>query len=281
MTLFRLFFFAVALRFLIKPVPAVAHPGVGLLEDSRGNVYYTDLVHVWQVSPTGKKTIVVRNAHTHELVLDAEDNLYGEDLVYEGEALNRWHHRIWKRSPDGQVTDLFGKRNGFRNDFGFVRDRRGTQYWIYYDNNTCLLRKRTPDGRVSTIRTKSPLPRLSWLAIGQDDSTLYATAGHRLYRISADGTLAPLLQHERAEGHALMGIWPVAGGSVYVADYDGQTINQVFATGKITLVAKTEPSWFPSAVMRAHDGALWLTEYSPTNQVRLKCISPNGKTHLF
>ena len=260
---------------------ATAHPGVGLVEDSRGNVYYTDLVHVWKVSPDGRKTIAVRNAHTHELALDAQDNLYGEDLVYEGEALDRWHHRLWKRSPDGRVTDLFGKRAGFRNDHGFVRDHRGTEYWIYFENNTCLLRKRRPNGQVTTIQTKSPLPRLSWLAIGEDDSTLYATAGHRLYRISADGTVAPLLQHDRAEGHALMGIWPAPDGSVYVADYHDRAVNRVFPTGKVTLVTRTEPNWFPSAVLRARNGALWLTEYSPTNQVRLKRISPDGKTHVF
>lgn len=275
----RPFFFAFAL--LLAHFPAMAHPGVGLVEDSRGNVYYTDLVHVWKVSPDGRKTIAVRNAHTHELALDAADNLYGEDLVYEGEALNRWHHRLWKRSPDGRVTDLFGKRAGFRNDHGFARDRRGTEYWIFFENSICLLRKRTPDGRIATIPNRSPLPHLSWLAVGEGDSVLYATAGHRLYRISSGGTVAVLLQHERAEGHALMGLWPAPDGSVYVADYHDRAVKRVFANGNVTLVTRTEPNWFPSAVMLARNGALWLTEYSPTNQVRLKRISPDGKTRLF
>lgn len=279
MYLLHFLFLAVAL--LLVRFAATGHPGVGLAEDSRGNVYYTDLVHVWKISPDGQKTIAVRNVHTHELALDAADNLFGEDLVYEGEALNRWHHRIWKRSPDGRVLDLFGKRDGFRNDHGFVRDRRGTEYWIYVENTTCLLRKRTPDGRVSTIQPKSPLPRLSWLALGEDDSTLYATAGHRLYRIAADGTVTPLLQHDRAERHALMGIWPAPDGSVYVADYHDRTVNRVFTSGNVALVTKTEPNWFPSAVLRARNGALWLTEYNSNNQVRLKRISPDGKTRFF
>ena len=61
----RFFFFAAAL--LLTRFLATAHPGVGLVEDSRGNVYYTDLVHVWKISPDGRKTIAVRNAHTQRL----------------------------------------------------------------------------------------------------------------------------------------------------------------------------------------------------------------------
>lgn len=51
--------------------------------DSKGDVYFTDLKHVWKLAPDGKKNIVVSNVHTHELWIDANDNLYGEHLWYE------------------------------------------------------------------------------------------------------------------------------------------------------------------------------------------------------
>jgi hypothetical protein len=40
----------------IAPLSAVAHPSVGIVEDSAGNVFYTDLEKVWRIdmapSPT-------------------------------------------------------------------------------------------------------------------------------------------------------------------------------------------------------------------------------------
>lgn len=57
--------------------------------------------------------IAVPNVHSHELALDAAGNLYGEHLWYEGERTDRWSHRIWRRSPDGGVTDVIPAREGF------------------------------------------------------------------------------------------------------------------------------------------------------------------------
>ncbi|HLA68420.1 MAG TPA: hypothetical protein VJN65_01860 [Bacteroidota bacterium] len=39
---------------------AAAHPGIGIVMDSKGNVYYTDLKRVWKIAPNGQKTIAVR-----------------------------------------------------------------------------------------------------------------------------------------------------------------------------------------------------------------------------
>jgi len=42
-----------------------AHPGIGIVKDSRGNIYYTDLSRVWKIGADGKKSAVVNNVHTH------------------------------------------------------------------------------------------------------------------------------------------------------------------------------------------------------------------------
>lgn len=31
-----------------------AHPGIGIVMDSKGNVFYTDLKQVWKIDPLGK-----------------------------------------------------------------------------------------------------------------------------------------------------------------------------------------------------------------------------------
>jgi len=39
--------------FLIS-VLGIAHPGIGIVKDSKGNIFYTDLKQVWKISPDGK-----------------------------------------------------------------------------------------------------------------------------------------------------------------------------------------------------------------------------------
>jgi streptogramin lyase len=48
-------------------LPVWGHPGIGIVEDSNGGVFYTDLKQVWRIDPAGNKSVVVRNVHTHEL----------------------------------------------------------------------------------------------------------------------------------------------------------------------------------------------------------------------
>ncbi len=62
---------------ILFPLFGQAHPGVGIVKDSKGNIYYTDLKQVWKITK-GNKTVVVPDVHTHELYVDQNDNLYGE-----------------------------------------------------------------------------------------------------------------------------------------------------------------------------------------------------------
>lgn len=91
---------------------AYAHPGIGIVVDSLGNVFYTDLKQVWRMSPDGKIEVAVSGVHTHELYLDASDNLYGEHLWYEGDRTGKWGHYVWKRSPKGVVEKVIPATEG-------------------------------------------------------------------------------------------------------------------------------------------------------------------------
>ena len=58
---------AAVLLIVICPVlagSAGAHPGIGIVMDRQGTVFYTDLTHVWKIMPDGAKSIAVRNVHT-------------------------------------------------------------------------------------------------------------------------------------------------------------------------------------------------------------------------
>src|SRR5690349_1214447 len=109
-------------------ISAFAHPGIGIVEDSKGNVFYTDLKQVWRIDRLGKKSIAVARVHTHELYMDAADNLYGEHLWYNGEDKNTWGYYVWRLTPGGKVEKVVPETEGFRESYSFVRDSNGNMY---------------------------------------------------------------------------------------------------------------------------------------------------------
>jgi hypothetical protein len=147
-----------ALLLLIPGATALAHPSVSVVIDSHGAVYYSDLHDVWRISPDGTRSIVVPNVHSHELVLDSADNLYGEHLWYEGDATKKRGHRVWRRSPDGATREivhdltnrsvsrlLFERRHSV---MGVYPDERGNVYAAVYGAGKVV--RVDDDGRVVT-----------------------------------------------------------------------------------------------------------------------------------
>jgi len=170
-----------------------AHPGVGIVMDSRGNVFYTDLKQVWKLSPAGRKTVVVPGVHTHELYIDAQDNLYGEHLWYEGERTDRWGHYVWRLSADGRLEQIIPPRQGFLTDYGysFVRDAAGNMYWAARGPVT-QIQKRAPDGTASTF-ARASFRNVRWMT-ASPDGTVYLVDYQDLVRITPDGKIAILAQ---------------------------------------------------------------------------------------
>jgi DNA-binding beta-propeller fold protein YncE len=269
--------FFIYLLLLVPAIPASAHPGVGIVMDRQGNVFYTDLVHVWRIAPNGRKSIVVRNVHTHELGLDSAGNLFGEDSRYEGG--DRYRHRIWKRSPNGRITDVVPWHAGFWSEFGLVRDRVGTMYWVRCpERTTCTIRKRTPDGRITTVAPGLRFnTRINWIAAGPDGS-LYVVDGRDLRRITREGRVTTIAHNL---GPAVMGLWPDAQNNVYVAVYGNRAVMRVSQNGRAVTVARTPDPWGPSGMLVAPNGDLWILEYSTSNQARVRRVAVNGQISVF
>jgi sugar lactone lactonase YvrE len=266
---------------------AAAHPGVGIVRDTRGNIFYTDLHQVWQIAPDGTKRVAVPGVHTHELYLDAEDNLYGEHLWYEGERTDRWGHYVWRRSPDGRVERILGPREGFRTDFSFVRDAAGNQYWAE-SGSPVRIRQRAPDGAVRDVAAH-PFRDVRWMAAAAD-GTLYLVDLHDLVRIATDGRVATmarnlpefrLTQLAVADRHAVMGLAPDAAGNVYVAVYAGRMVKRVTPAGKVSVAARSTAPWAPTGVLAAPDDSFWVLETSVTNSVRVRHILPDGSSRTY
>lgn len=264
---------AACLLVLVLAVPARAHPAVGIVMDRQGNVFYTDLVHVWRIAPDGSKSIAVRDVHTHELSIDSLGNVFGEDSEYLGGE--RWRHRVWRRAPDGRVTDLIPWRDGFWREYGFVRDTTGAMYWVQCPDRQCVIRMQGRDGRTSTfapgVRFDHPI---NWIAAGPGGS-LYVVDGHDVRRISREGR-ATLFAREL--GEHVMGLWPDNARHTLLAAVWGRgEVVMVDSVGRVSSVARSAAPWAPSGVTVAPNGDLWILEFSTTNEARVRRVTPGGR----
>lgn len=263
---FGLLFFAAA--------SALAHPSVSVVVDSRGNVYYSDLTQIWRIAPDGTRSIAVPHVHSHELYLDGSDTLYGENLWYNGETLKTWGNSVWKRTSDGHISFVHPPRNGFNEDFSFVRDAAGNQYFAVHDKNE--VRRRSPDGRVVTM-ARAPFKDIRWMTV-TPNGVVYLIDLLDLVRVTPDGkvtTIARNLSSHALIGddrHRVQGVWLDRAGNVYVAASAEREVKRVTPSGRVDVVARSTFPWSPSGGVVAPNGDLWVLEYSTTNQQRVRKV---------
>lgn len=272
--------------FWLIALTASAHPGIGIVRDSRGTIYYTDLVHVWKITPDrkaglrngqpGQKRVAVRNVHTHELALDAQDNLYGEHLWYEGEVTDKWGHYVWRLCPAGQLTKVIPDTPGFLTNYSFVRDRAGAMYWVER-GTPCRFMKKMPDGTIRQLATGT-FADVRWQYI-TPDGQLYFVNDNDLYQLSTHGVIKQIRANldgvttaTSGHNHSIQGIWSDSRGNVYVAVASKRNVQRISPDGRLTTVVTSPYPWAPSGGLIAPDGALWLLEFNPNNEVRVRVV---------
>lgn len=286
---------------LLAAAPALAHPSVSVVQDSRGNIYYSDLKQVRKIAPDGSKSVAVANVHTHELYVDAEDNLYGEHLWYEGEATAKWGHYVWRLSAGGKLETIIPPRQGFRDDyrdFSFVRDRAGNMYWAEREAQPIVIRKRAPDGTTTDFGADAGLADVRWMT-ATPEGTVYLIDVVDLVRIAPDGKATrlarslkerpwwqrwaeglPWLEHLLGSRHFLQGLWTDARGNAYVAATGAGTVLRVSLNGRADVVAESPLGWAPTGGLVAPNGDLWLLEYR-VNSARVRRIGRDGIEHVY
>ena len=269
---------------------ALAHPGVGIVMDSRGNVFYTDLSQVWKIAPDGTKSIAVAGVHTHELGLDAADNLYGEHSWYEGDATKQWGHRVWRRSRDGRLTEVIRARRGFLSNYSFVRDGAGNMYWIDREKENSLM-KRAPDGSITLVARKAAIHDPRWLTTTAD-GTVHLIDLFDIRRITPQGRVSTIARNVGkttslfrglSDRHVLMGIWTDRRGNVYVASYGSREVKRIAPNGDVSVVATSRAPFAPTGGFIAPNGELWILETkSPIpSEVRVRRIDAGGRSRVY
>lgn len=274
---------------LLEATEAVAHPGTGIVQDSRGNVFFTDLARVWKIAPDGRMSVAVPGVHTHGLAIDARDNLYGEHLWFEN-STGKWWHRVWMMNASGAVRDIIATREGFLTNYSFVRNRAGVMFWADGAGpGLSAIKQRDATGRISTFAT-GEFTSIQRMVFGVDDA-LYVVDAGSLRRVSADGavvTIAGRLTSLQSPPPTVttanyqLGLWPDSEGSIYVAVGAERIVLRVTRGGRTQDVAarSTEP-WAPSGGMFDRGGNLWILEYDTSNAVRVRRVDRAGAERIF
>jgi len=272
---------------------ASAHPPTSLVADSRGNLFFSDLNNVWMVSPAGEAQIVVRHVHAHELYVDAEDRLFGEDVTNVGDL---YRHRVWVRRPDGSVTNVLDWRGGHPTDLDDYSFVRNAQHQFVLSNARRSLEVRTSNGwgpSSAPVMRILPLPSggnvhfasvsangIVFVAIGSNLWRWDGSADSRFTKLTGDLSGTSDMFSFVQDRHALMGMWPDESGGIYVADYRGRRLWRVLDNGTKSVVYRSDGNWSPSGGMIQGPDLLVL-EWSVTNQGRVVRIRPDGSKVVY
>jgi hypothetical protein len=186
------------------------------------------------------------------------------------------------------LSDVIPAREGFLQNYSFVRDGRGNMYWAERGAQT-VLRKRTPARRIEALGPVDIFRDVRWMTC-TTEGTIYLIDGHDLRRVSSDGTVhtvarelgeRKLSQFLAGDRHILMGLWTDTGQNVFVAVYGARLVKKIDRDGKVTVAARSQVPWSPTGGLAVPNGDLWLLEYSITNAARARHIQRDGKENIY
>ncbi|MEJ7913042.1 MAG: hypothetical protein WKF70_07800 [Chitinophagaceae bacterium] len=264
---------------LLLASPVVrAHPGVGIVKDTRGNVYYTDLQQVWKIS-NGTRKVVVPNVHSHELYISPNDDLYGENETYDDKA-NKFFHYLWVYHPNGQLDTLVGKKEAYIDqDFSLSRDDAGNEYYIkqfLVRPDTTHIFLKSGNGAES-ILASGKFKGITWLHPQAGGSLLYAL-NNAIYRVDTRGNVHLVKDSIgntvssfgfSRKSITIWGIWEDKEQNIYVAVFSDQTVKRIDKQGRLSNYYRSKGNWAPLHGVFDNDNKLWLMEGSDQNEVRV------------
>jgi hypothetical protein len=283
---------------------AQAHPAWGIVVDNQAQVFVSDLETIWKIDARGRQSVFragVSGRHIHELAIDENGNVYGEDLTYEPET-QRYITAIWKMTPAGVFTYILAPTSNPPKGISIWKDRNGNTYSLQWNNSSereVLLLKRTPDGNVSALigREQSGskfrqviLSSIGGMAFGTDGS-LYLTDRTSVQKVNLAGTVTMIARKIAAESSAnqstqssntsLSGIAVDAANNIYAADFGNRRVLKITPNGDTTSLLRAEESWSPTGVA-FRNGDLYILETGNASQrPRVRKLSSDGTVSVL
>lgn len=295
---------------VISCAGAMAHPATGIVVDRGGQVFFSDLETIWKIGTDGKLSVFragVSGRHVHELAIDDQDNIYSADISYVAE---KWIIDVWKMTPQGKLTYLLEPTDNPPRGMSLWLDREGNMYFVDQNNHTktqTLLLRRTPDGVVSTLAgsayghldgkgTAARFSSVGGMTFGPDGS-LYLSDGDSVRKVTMDGTVTTVAKDLNFRTRqdkptlfaglhgSLAGLSADAGGNVYVADAGNRRLLRIDREGKVDVVIRIDPPYFPYGVATTPRGDVYVLEVGLTvpsswSGPRVRRIAPDGTSAI-
>lgn len=275
--------------FFFSSASVFAHPGVGIVMNSEGAIFYTDLTHVWKISTDGTRTIAVKNVHTHELYIDDQDTLYGEHEWYEGEATDKWGNYVWCLTKEGQFEKVISDVEGFLDNNTLVRDAGGNSYWSKNSTEGDRLMQQSSTGQNSEFSIHK-FRDIRWMHFSKSQNSLYVIDHLAIKKVTPNGSLEVLAENlkenkpsyeEVADRHYLFGLATDSKNNVFVAAYGAQRVKKINSSGVVSTVFESEVGWSPCGVLIAPDNSRWVMEFSKGGKTRVTKINRDGSRIIY
>ena len=249
---------------------AAAHPGTGIVVDTAGRVFFTDLQQIWRIDRDGSLRVVVPGKHCHTLALAADGTLSGEHVSYDGATF--WTS-AWMLLPDGRLVESVPPRSGPVFVFTPTVAEDGTRYYFRVDNNrkdrSEIFRQR-PGGPVEHLAggvygwadgagAAARFGAIGAMAAGKNGD-LFVTDAPGIRRVAPDGSVTTLARGGRLLDSTLpgrvfkgafggfMGIALGDGKDVYVANFGGRRVVRVTPGAMPAAVLTSEAPWAPAGL---------------------------------
>ena len=276
------------ITFLLSPLNLLAGPGTGLCIDSRGNVYFSDFEEVVKIDPQGRISRFVTNHPSHELALDAKDNLYGRDNHFDNRT-GTYTPAYWRATPDGHVSTVTREEGDRVFD---AHDAEGNRYALHTSNRRNWIERVSPDGKRVLLAGgtegyadghggEARFQLIFHPATGPDGA-LYVSSGSRIRKITLDGQVTtvagPDRDWETTRHTRLMAFALTPSGDLLVTHPTENKIYRIDPSGRVETFLETG-SWTPTAVA-IRDGAVFVLEYGRINAIggtRVRRIDPDGR----
>lgn len=293
---------------LFVAAPARAHPGPGLVIDSKGQIYFVHGVRhrIMKVDLAGKMSIFVQGEDgkklsvPHHLVIDEQDNLYS---VGDRDGI------IWKIAPDASTTQVYPPSDWYGISFfglggdPFTRDAQGNLYGINARfSQYAQILKIGPGGRISALaggnvgtadgkgsEAQFGLLHSSSFAWHPNGDLYLTDHGTYIRKITAGGTVTTLTDRKGMKLHFkdAHGLSFDSQRNLYVADTGNHRIQKVTPDGTASTLAgsgkrgvldgpaRTATFEEPTGVAVSLDGTVYVLDYV-RDDPRLRKISPKG-----
>jgi hypothetical protein len=297
-----------SLFFIGLMTDVLSHPAWGIVVDTNGQIYFSDLETIYKIDSQGKLSIFragVSGRHVHDLSIDAGGNIYGWENVYEPQT-EKHLRAFWKMSPKGEYTEIVSLTENPPLGISIWRDSGGNTYSVEPWNNEkkeTKIIKRTTDGTTSVFaggkygyldgqKEKAEFNVITDMAFGKDN-TIYLTNDDKVRKIDRFGMVTTIYRNETTNQKQnnpepfsrLYGLDVDKENNVVAADFANNRLLKISSDGKISTFLKSEKDWSPIGVATFGDEVYVLEVRPYTASIhtgnRVLKISSTGKSTII